>query len=213
MNHNSIFDNFILAKISEYNDFKWKNIRTVSGVSSSRSIQNRTLELHECLLLRKNISDDIKNLNLIKNKWINCQYPLQIILFPEGTIYEDITLREQSDKRLEKIINHSFKNVLCPKIGIFSSLIETFSDKIDNIYDITAVYTYKNKRIYGELNILDHISKPEFKIEVKIGKDRQSDDQKNYEHQITRAGGIYYIAKDFDSFFHWYNETFGDLGL
>jgi hypothetical protein len=46
------------------------------------------------------------------------------------------------------------------------------------------------------------------KIEVKIGKDRQSDLQRQYEHQIIDAGGYYYIATDFDSFIIWYNTTF-----
>lgn len=46
------------------------------------------------------------------------------------------------------------------------------------------------------------------KIEVKIGKDRQSDEQKDYEEAINNANGIYYIAKDFDSFYEWYNLKF-----
>ena len=46
------------------------------------------------------------------------------------------------------------------------------------------------------------------KIEVKIGKDRQSEDQKKYEKSIINAGGVYYIAKDFNSFYEWYNNNF-----
>ena len=46
------------------------------------------------------------------------------------------------------------------------------------------------------------------KIEVKIGKDRQSEYQKIYEKDINNAGGIYYIAKDFDSFYEFYKDNF-----
>jgi hypothetical protein len=46
------------------------------------------------------------------------------------------------------------------------------------------------------------------KIEVKYGKDRQSEDQKKYEHSINSAGGIYYIARNMDEFYQWYLETF-----
>jgi hypothetical protein len=46
------------------------------------------------------------------------------------------------------------------------------------------------------------------KIEVKIGADRQSEHQKKYESDVTSAGGIYYIAKDFQSFYEWYNDMF-----
>jgi hypothetical protein len=46
------------------------------------------------------------------------------------------------------------------------------------------------------------------KIEVKYGKDRQSEDQKKYEHTINEAGGIYVIARNIDEFIEWYDETF-----
>ena len=46
------------------------------------------------------------------------------------------------------------------------------------------------------------------KIEVKYGKDRQSQDQKKYEHSINDAGGIYVIARSIDDFVQWYEETF-----
>jgi hypothetical protein len=44
------------------------------------------------------------------------------------------------------------------------------------------------------------------KIEVKIGKDRQSEAQKNYQAMIERSGGTYIIAKDFDSFLEWLDK-------
>jgi hypothetical protein len=44
------------------------------------------------------------------------------------------------------------------------------------------------------------------KIEVKIGKDRQSEAQIRYQEQIERAGGIYLIATSFQQFFEWYNS-------
>jgi hypothetical protein len=46
------------------------------------------------------------------------------------------------------------------------------------------------------------------KIEVKYGKDRQSEDQKKYEHTINEAGGIYVIARNIDDFVEWYDENF-----
>lgn len=39
-----------------------------------------------------------------------------------------------------------------------------------------------------------------FKIEVKIGKDKQSENQKKYQEDVQRAGAVYIIAKDFDNF-------------
>jgi hypothetical protein len=52
----------------------------------------------------------------------------------------------------------------------------------------------------GSADISATINGRAVKIEVKIGKDRQSEAQKNYQAEIERAGGIYFIAKSFDDF-------------
>jgi hypothetical protein len=41
-------------------------------------------------------------------------------------------------------------------------------------------------------------------IEVKTGKDRQSVWQKKTQEEVNRSGGLYFIAKDFDSFMVFY---------
>ena len=43
-------------------------------------------------------------------------------------------------------------------------------------------------------------------IEIKIGADRQSEKQKEYQRQIEAAGGIYIIARTFDEFLQWYDK-------
>lgn len=49
------------------------------------------------------------------------------------------------------------------------------------------------------------------KIEVKYGKDRQSEVQRKYQEDIERAGGIYYIARDFDNFLLFYDNLLADI--
>lgn len=44
------------------------------------------------------------------------------------------------------------------------------------------------------------------KIEVKYGKDRQSEAQKIYQEAIEKSGGVYIIAKTFDGFLEWYDS-------
>lgn len=46
------------------------------------------------------------------------------------------------------------------------------------------------------------------KIEVKIGNDRQSLNQKEYQRQIENARGYYVIAKDFQGFYDWFTDKF-----
>jgi hypothetical protein len=82
--------------------------------------------------------------------------------------------------------------------GGFASRISvqgTYSAKLGKYIPGTAkrgladiMGTYKNKSI---------------SIEVKIGKDRQSDYQIKVEQQITKAGGLYFIARDFQSVVEW----------
>jgi hypothetical protein len=44
------------------------------------------------------------------------------------------------------------------------------------------------------------------KIEIKIGRDRQSEAQKCYQEQVECAGGIYLIIRTFVEFYQWYNK-------
>jgi hypothetical protein len=58
----------------------------------------------------------------------------------------------------------------------------------------------------GSADISATINGKSVKIEVKIGKDRQSQDQIQYQQRTEQAGGIYLIAKDFQGFYEWYVE-------
>jgi hypothetical protein len=62
----------------------------------------------------------------------------------------------------------------------------------------------------GSADISATIRGRSVKIEVKIGKDRQSEAQKKYQEDIERAGGVYLIARDFDSFVEWFDEFVHD---
>lgn len=44
------------------------------------------------------------------------------------------------------------------------------------------------------------------KIEIKYGSDKQRPEQKQYQEQVERAGGIYMIVRCFDEFYYWYNS-------
>jgi len=57
----------------------------------------------------------------------------------------------------------------------------------------------------GTADISATINGRSVKIEVKM-KDRQSEDQKRYEEQVIRAGGLYWICRSFEEFLKYYNE-------
>jgi len=43
-------------------------------------------------------------------------------------------------------------------------------------------------------------------IQVRIGRDKMSVEQKQTRDDAERAGGYYFIAWDFQSFYEWYND-------
>jgi hypothetical protein len=57
----------------------------------------------------------------------------------------------------------------------------------------------------GTADISATINGKSVKIEVKYKRDVQSEVQKQYQQKIESAKGIYYIARDFDTFIEWYN--------
>jgi hypothetical protein len=71
---------------------------------------------------------------------------------------------------------------------------------------VIGVTWTKGTSTAGSADISATIKGRSVKIEIKIGRDRQSDAQKRYQENIEKAGGTYIIAKDFDSFVEWYNQ-------
>lgn len=74
----------------------------------------------------------------------------------------------------------------------------------------TEVFAGKLKWVYGTTkrgtpDILCVLNGKQLAIEVKIGKDKQSPAQIEVEKQINAAGGHYWIARDFQSFYEWIN--------
>ena len=58
----------------------------------------------------------------------------------------------------------------------------------------------------GTADISSTIRGRSVKIEIKYGKDVQSQVQKEYQASIERAGGVYLIVRTFDEFVVWYEQ-------
>ena len=78
------------------------------------------------------------------------------------------------------------------------------TDVLGNRKKIGSGKYIKGSGTKGSADISATIKGKSIKIEVKIAKDKQSEAQKEYQKAIERAGGIYFIAKDFDSFYEFY---------
>ena len=77
------------------------------------------------------------------------------------------------------------------------------TDVLGNQKKIGSGKYIKGSGTKGSADISATIKGRSIKIEVKM-KDKQSEAQVEYQKAIERAGGIYFIAKDFDSFYEFY---------
>ena len=94
--------------------------------------------------------------------------------------------------------------------------INTMGRPIDNRKQVTDVIgrtktigsmTWgKSTATKGSADISSTILGRSVKIEVKIGKDRQSDHQKIYQENIEKSGGQYWIVKNFSDFYEKYQN-------
>ncbi len=100
--------------------------------------------------------------------------------------------------------------------GHFAERINTMGRIIDNRKQVTDVIG-RTKTIgstkyipttgtKGSSDISATINGKSVKIEVKIGKDRQSHPQKEYQQRTERAGGVYLVVKSFEDFYQKYIE-------
>lgn len=85
---------------------------------------------------------------------------------------------------------------------------KTFSDVLGNTRTVGSVRWIKGTGTNGTSDISATIQGKSVKVEVKIGRDKQSDQQREYQKSVESAGGVYFVAKDFTSFYEWYNLTF-----
>lgn len=81
---------------------------------------------------------------------------------------------------------------------------KTYSDTLGNSRTIGSMKWIKGTGTNGTSDISATIQGKSVKVEVKIGADKQSDQQKAYQKKIESAGGIYLIAKSFESFYNFY---------
>ena len=80
------------------------------------------------------------------------------------------------------------------------------TDCIGRKKQIGSIQWIKGTGTNGTADISATVAGHSVKIEVKIGRDRQSEAQRKYQSDIERSGGIYIIVTDFESFLKWYDQ-------
>ena len=85
---------------------------------------------------------------------------------------------------------------------------KNITNVVGQVRQIGSIKRIKSSMQLGTADISATILGRSVKIEVKIGKDRQSEAQKEYQKQVENARGYYVIAKDFQGFFDWFTAKF-----
>ena len=85
---------------------------------------------------------------------------------------------------------------------------KTFTDVLGNRRQIGSITWIPTTGTRGSADLSATIYGASVKIELKIGRDKQSEAQKDYQKAIETAGGYYVVIGSFQQFYDWYYKTF-----
>jgi len=71
---------------------------------------------------------------------------------------------------------------------------------------VGSVSYQKSTMTKGSADISGVIEGRAIRVEIKINSDRQSSDQKDYQHSVERAKGVYVIIKTLSGWRDWYQQ-------
>lgn len=134
-----------------------------------------------------------------KRKYPNFPYPVT----PK---YSDKTANGLTKCIIDWVTLNGFQAERIPSSGRYIDKREIVTNVIGQTKVIGSGEWVYGSGTKGTADISATIKGRSVKIEVKIGKDRQSSYQVAYQKQIEQAGGIYIIVKTFQDFYTWYNE-------
>ncbi|MCX6279016.1 MAG: hypothetical protein NT004_13120 [Bacteroidetes bacterium] len=87
----------------------------------------------------------------------------------------------------------------------------TYTDVLGHVRQIGSCKWIKSSMKIGSADISATLQGGKsVMIEVKWGKDRQSEAQKRFQASIEKAGGVYLIIHKFEEFYEWYMANYPD---
>jgi hypothetical protein len=98
------------------------------------------------------------------------------------------------------------------RIAVTGKQIDTrkqYTDTIGRNMQVGSVKWIKGSMQAGTADISATINGRSIKIEIKCkatGDRYQSKEQKLYQHEVERSGGIYLVVREFSDFYQWYNN-------
>ncbi|WP_372653684.1 hypothetical protein [Draconibacterium sp.] len=155
-------------------------------------------------------SQAVKYLEQLANNEVRAKNPNTPVEWLAPRKYKDDTANGLTKCVIDFI---RFNGGQAERIGNTGRMIDTrstFTDYVGQTRTIGQTKWITGTGTNGTADISATISGKSVKIEVKIGKDRQSEAQKNYQKAVEKAGGNYVLATSFEQFFNWYKANFGE---
>lgn len=145
----------------------------------------------------------IKELNIALREWTATQYPaVPLHALPKST-HSDKTAND-----LAKAIKAfcEMQGVMCQRTGNEGRYRPgaVVVDVIGRGRQMKGTWLPGLNNGQGDLHIV--LKGMSHWLEIKIGKDRQSDKQKDFEAMVKRSGGTYDIVKSWDEFYNTYKK-------
>ena len=142
----------------------------------------------------------LKGLSLLKQTIDSVKYPNMPLDYIPLYKYTDKTANGLTRCIIDYL---EFNGCQAERISTTGRMVDntkTFTNVIGITKQIGSKKWIKGSGTKGSADISATINGKSVKIEVKIGKDRQSEHQKKYQESIEKSGGIYLIAKSFEDF-------------
>lgn len=151
-------------------------------------------------------SDAVRELEALYMAHHRKRYPNMPEAARTGKKYEDRTANGMTKCCIDFIRLMGGQAERINTIGRYQDNSQTFTDVIGRQRSIGTGQWLPTSGQRGSADISATIRGKSVKLEIKAGRDRQSEDQKRYQEAIEKAGGTYLIVRSFEEFKQWYDN-------
>jgi hypothetical protein len=142
----------------------------------------------------------LKELSLLKQSIDAKKYPNMPLDYIPLFKYTDKTANGLTRCIIDYLILHGYQAERISTTGRMVDNTKNYTNVLGITKQLGSKKWIKGSGTKGSADISATIKGKSVKIEVKIGKDRQSEHQKAYQQSIENSGGLYLIATSFEQF-------------
>jgi hypothetical protein len=142
----------------------------------------------------------LKELSLLKQSIDAKKYPNMPLDYIPLFKYTDKTANGLTRCIIDYLTLHGYQAERISTTGRMVDNTKNYTNVLGITKQIGSKKWIKGSGTKGSADISATIKGKSVKIEVKIGKDRQSEHQKAYQQSIENSGGLYLIATSFEQF-------------